>query len=369
LKKRLLFLTVSYDSGGTEKVTYDIISHLNPKKYDITWMAMYGGGYYEALLPEYVHKKYFFPQFIRFVIRLVEYLPSRIVHRIFIKEKYDVEIACGDDLPSKVINGSPDRNAKKIAWIHMDVIERGYKGHGVKTAFGRKLFYKKFDKIVNVSKDCEKQFIKKFGNDLPTMTIYNPIDADVIRKKANETPDIILPEDAFNIVCVGRFTDQKGFDRLVDAYSQIKDIISRNVHITIIGDGFMRREIQNMIEQNALSEVFELVGYHDNPYSILNQADLFLLSSRDESFALVVAEAMVLCIPVMSTRCTGPVELLRDGTAGMLVENSTGGIRDGILRVLTDNRYYSQMKTVAENNKNNFDIFKTMGEIESLFDE
>ena len=368
-KKKVLFLTIAFDTGGTEKVTFDIVSHLNPDKYDITLMSMYGGGYFESQLPEYVHVKHFFPHFIRFVIRAVEYLPGRWIHKYFIRDKYDVEIACGDNHPSRIINCSPNKSSKKIAWIHMDVIERGYRGHGVKTTFGRKRFYKNFDKIVNVSKDCEKQFIKKFGDDLPTSVIYNPVDVDNIRKKAIEVPDIFLPEDAFNIVCMGRFTDQKGFDRLVDAYSQIKDKISRNVHITIIGDGFMRDDIQNMIDTNALSEVIELVGYHNNPYPILNQADLFLLASRDESFALVVAEAMVLGVPVMSTRCTGPVELLRDGEAGLLVENSTEGIREGLLKVLTDEEYYAEMKSTAEKNRDNFDIGKTMKDIEELLDE
>ena len=58
MKKKLLFLTVKFDTGGTEKATYDIITRLDPEKYDITLMSMYGGGYYWDHLPEHIHRKF-----------------------------------------------------------------------------------------------------------------------------------------------------------------------------------------------------------------------------------------------------------------------------------------------------------------------
>lgn len=94
-----------------------------------------------------------------------------------------------------------------------------------------------------------------------------------------------------------------------------------------------------------------------------------MLSSTDESFSLVIAEAMVLGIPVISTRCTGPVELLKDGEAGLLVENSTEGIRDGLLKILTEDGYYAQMKEIAAKNTDNFDAAEIVRQIEDLFDE
>ncbi len=57
MKCKVLFLTVAFDTGGTEKATFDIITHLNPDKYDITRMSMYGGGDFWKQLPECVHGK------------------------------------------------------------------------------------------------------------------------------------------------------------------------------------------------------------------------------------------------------------------------------------------------------------------------
>ena len=368
MKKKLLFLTVKFDTGGTEKVTYDIITRLDPDKYDITLMSMYAGGYYWDRLPEYVHRKYFFPKFIRYVIRYVTFAPGKLVYKTFIKEKYDVEIACGDDIPSRVVNHSPNADSKKIAWIHMDVQERGYQGHEIKTEKGRSLFYKNFDHIVNVSFECERKFKEKFGDNLPTCVIYNPVPAKEIRQKADEKPALKLPEDRFNVVCMGRFTPQKGFDRMLEAVNELVKKGIRGFYVTVLGDGNDRGMLEEKIREYDLCEYVSMPGYFDNPYAVIKQANLFALTSRDESFSLAVAEAMVLGVPVMSTRCTGPVELLKDGEAGCLVDNSTEGILEGLTKILTDDEYYYDMVAKAKANADCFNIDDQINLVEALLD-
>ena len=368
MKKKLLFLTVKFDTGGTEKVTYDIITRLNPEKYDITLMSMYGGGYYWDHLPDHIHKKFFFPKFIRYVIRYVIHFPGKLVYQTFIREKYDVEIACGDDIPSRVINHSTNPDSKKIVWIHMDVQERGYQGHEIKTEKGRRRFYRNFDHIVNVSYECERKFREKFGTDLPTCVIYNPVPAEDIQEKSRQTPAFTLPQNRFNIVCMGRFTPQKGFDRLLDALHSLNERKITGYHVTILGDGYERAALERQVCSYGLENQVTLPGYVENPYAIMKQADLFALPSRDESFSLAVAEAMVLGVPVMSTRCTGPVELLKDGKAGCLVENSTDGVLRGLERILTEACYYQELCVKARENTNNFNIFNQIAMVEALLD-
>ena len=368
MKKKLLFLTVKFGPGGTEKVTWDIITRLNPDKYDITLMSMYGGGYYWDRLPAHIRKRYFFPKFIRYVIRYVTFFPGRLVYRTFIREKYDVEIACGDDIPSRVINHSTNPHSKKISWIHMDVQERGYQGYEIRTEEGRRAFYRNFHHIVNVSKECERKFREKFGENLPTCVIYNPVPAAEIREKAAQAAELTLPGDAFNIVCMGRFTPQKGFDRLLSALRTLKDRRITGHHVTVLGDGYQREFLEQTVRDYGLEGVVDMPGHVDNPYAILRQADLFALPSRDESFSLAVAEAMVLGIPVMSTRCTGPVELLKDGEAGCLVENSEEGILAGLEKILTDPDCYRELQEKARRNTDNFDIDRQIALVEDLLD-
>ena len=370
MKRKVLFLTLCFDTGGTEKATFDIITHLNPEKYDITLMSMYGWGYFWDNLPSYVHKKCFFSRYIRGAIRFINHAPAWLVYRMFIHDKYDVEIACGDNHPSYVINASPNKHSIKIAWIHMDVIARGYRGWGMRTAWGRAHFYNHFDHIVNVSQECERKFQERFGTYLPTCVIYNLIDTDFIQKKASQKPDYVLPEGRFNIVCIGRLASQKGFDRLIEAYHHLKEKYTLPpCRITILG----REQDQTFAKLNAtiqsyhLEDEIVLAGYFDNPYAILKQADLFLLSSRDESFALVVGEAMALNVPVMATRCTGPVELLENGQKGLLAENSTQGIEDGLKKILLEPDTMNWLRSI--DNSRRFDWHQQVHQIEALLDE
>ena len=219
-----------------------------------------------------------------------------------------------------------------------------------------------------MSYECERKFKAKFGEALPTCVIYNPVPTAEIINKASERPVIVLSDGRFNIVCMGRFTPQKGFDRLLEALNALKERSITGFHVTILGDGYERTILQQKVREYELESIVTMPGYVDNPYPIIKQADLFALTSRDESFSLAVAEAMVLGIPVMSTRCTGPVELLKNGDAGWLVENSTEGILSGLERILTDPVCYQELLAKAKANTNNFDMDEQISKVESLID-
>ena len=76
---------------------------------------------------------------------------------------------------------------------------------------------------------------------------------------------------------------------------------------------------------------------------------------------------MALGIPVMATRCTGPIELLEDGKAGLLVENSTEGIVEGLRKVLLQPETMSWLRSIDNTRRFNWrDIIR---QIENLLDE
>ena len=298
---------------------------------------------------------------------MVEFLPRGFIYRFFIKDKYDIEIACGDTHPTRVIGGSPNKDSVKISWTHMDVIERGYNGFGMKSEKGRHKHYQNYDYIVNVSEECKDKFIQKFGFEDKALVIHNPVPTEDVIKKSLLPCDITLSKNEFNVVLIGRMTPQKGFDRLLEAQ---KRLVCEGIkqHIYIIGDGMDRGDLEKYIEENNLSDSVTLLGFLENPYNVLKQADLFLVASRDESFCLVLAEAMILGIPVMSTRCTGPTELLENGKNGLLVDNNTDAIYEGLKKIRTDNDVYENLKVLAKNNVSKFNFKEQMAKIEELFD-
>ena len=86
------------------------------------------------------------------------------------------------------------------------------------------------------------------------------------------------------------------------------------------------------VDKNIRNVTF--TGMQLNPYSYMRKADLFVLSSLREGFALVIPEAMACGLPVLSTSCTGPVEILKNGEYGMLVDNNDENIYYGLKNVL-----------------------------------
>lgn len=123
-----------------------------------------------------------------------------------------------------------------------------------------------------------------------------------------------------------------------------------------------------MIDEKNLSDDIKLVGYIDNPYAVIKQADLFLLGSRDESFSLVVAESLVLGIPVLSTKCTGPNELIQNMTNGILVDNSTEGIKEGLQLFFENPCLCKTLKQNLLKSSNKFNIDKQIELIEQILD-
>ena len=114
-KKKILFLLEAFDKGGIEQVTLDIVNHLDPEKYDITIQTFWYGGHCQSLVNSNVTvKPFFFKRYVRGIIRLIEYLPPKLLYSLFVHGEYDVEIAASDGGAAKVISGSTNKKAKKI---------------------------------------------------------------------------------------------------------------------------------------------------------------------------------------------------------------------------------------------------------------
>ncbi|MBR5126517.1 MAG: glycosyltransferase [Oscillospiraceae bacterium] len=335
-KTKVLFLLEGFDKGGIEKVTLDIVNGLDPEKYDITVQTFWYGGHCQSQVADHVKViPFFFRRYVRGIIRLIDYLSPRMLYRLFVRDDYDVEIACSDGGAAKVISGSTNTRARKVCWVHMDVVERGSKLKEFRCEETGRPIYEKFDVIVPVSDACRDQFIRKFGNHYPIKVVRNPMPvADIQNKAGAFVPD--FEKERLNLVCVGRLVEEKGFDRLIQAVSEAKKKTDCLFHIYIVGEGPERNRLEKMISDLGLGDTISLLGFQENPYPYLRNADAFVLSSRDESFSLVIGESLIVGTPVMATDCSGVREWLEDGKYGMVLQNSTEGILGGLNQILAN---------------------------------
>lgn len=156
-----------------------------------------------------------------------------------------------------------------------------------------------------VSKGAEKDFVESFGNITPTIAIHNPVDRDYIQKLGG----VFTPEYQDYIVHVGSFKEAKRHDVLLKAYART----DQSMPLLLLGKGKLKDEIEQLVVELNLEEKVVFLGFQENPFPYIKHAKFKVLTSDWEGFALVIAEALVLGTPVISTDCpSGPSELLPD---------------------------------------------------------
>jgi glycosyltransferase involved in cell wall biosynthesis len=121
------------------------------------------------------------------------------------------------------------------------------------------------------------------------------------------------------MLAMGRMVAAKGFDLLLRAFAQVK-----HAHpewgLVILGDGLLFDEIERLRNVLGLADRVLLPGRVRNTQAYLNDADLFVMSSRYEGFPNALCEAMATGVASISTDCpSGPREIIRNGVDGLLV--------------------------------------------------
>ena len=144
-------------------------------------------------------------------------------------------------------------------------------------------------------------------------TIYNPIDLENIVRLSEEKN---LSVKSQYIVHVGRFSTEKRHDLLLEAYS--KSCLGEV--LVLVGDGVEKGNIIKKICQLNLNNRVVITGFVDNPYPIMRDAKLLVLSSDYEGFGVVLAEAICLGTAVVSTDSkSGPREIMKSSLSDYLV--------------------------------------------------
>jgi len=130
----------------------------------------------------------------------------------------------------------------------------------------------------------------------------------------------LVDKTAKVIVAVGRLTYQKGFDMLIDAFSKVSS--DDKTKLIIFGDGELKNDLFSQIKNLKLLDRVDLAGYTDNPIAEIQQADLFVLSSRFEGSPNALVEAMSVGTAVVAFNCpNGPQEILNGGRVAPLIAN------------------------------------------------
>ena len=139
--------------------------------------------------------------------------------------------------------------------------------------------------------------------------------SDPIPNEKDIRKDLNLPHNAFVFVSVGRLTEQKAPEILIDALAMTSD-----GYLLLVGVGEQEDEIRKRIAEKELTNRVRLLGARTDVPSILRQADCFVFSSRWEGVGIVLLEAMAAGLPIISTNFIAAREIIVNEENGLLVQ-------------------------------------------------
>lgn len=369
--KKIIFGITSLTFGGAEKVLIDIVNELKTE-YRITIFTLYGKGELEKFLPDNVEIKRLYEKSYMEMSKLKQIwisiyllLFKKHIYNKYIKENYNTEVAFLEG-PITTLFAVKNAKAKKIAWVHTDISK--IFGNTIKAKLKKYInrnVYKKYDKIVLVSKDAKEKFKKENPKiqDAKMEVIHNYINKENVIKRAEEETKLPFKEEEINFILVARLVEAKAIDRLIKIHSKlIKNKYAH--HIYVVGDGPLRKSLEEQIEQEKVTDTFHLLGAKENPYPYIKNADYFCLLSYFEGYPTVLEEAKILNKFIIITD-NASREVIKDYKNSIILENNEEAIYKGLKDIIENKEKYENK---LENNKQ-YDNYKLIEKIKEILDK
>jgi glycosyltransferase involved in cell wall biosynthesis len=225
--------------------------------------------------------------------------------------------------------------------------------------------YNTTDQIITVSESLRKQLLLHFNKD--SLIVNNMVGDEFTRSEVlNKVKDNAFPT---NYVTVGNLIQRKGFDILIDAF-HISGLKEKGVTITIVGGGPELGALQKQITDYGLLNNIILVGRKSRKeiIEILNNSDVFVLSSRAETFSVVCIEALCLGLPVIATICGGPEEFINEKNGLLVPTNDAKALSTAIQTMYNTFSNYKR-KLIAEESRQRFSSSEIAKKLIKIFED
>lgn len=367
-KIKVLFFIHDLSYGGAEKVLINLANNIDASKFDITVQTMFDVGVHKDKLKEQVKYIAGFKLMPRGNSHFFKIFSPSFLYKLFIKDDYDIIISYLEGPPARIISGCTKKSTKKICWIHIQIDDLEKYKVGFRNYNEANRTYNSFNQLIFVSNTVKNSF-EKIAPKVTTKkdVLYNTNDTeDILKKSKYPVDDVIFDRNTINICSVAKITESKGYDHLARVH---KRLISEGLmhHIYILGVGEQRKEIEQYLIKNNLTNTFTFLGFKDNPYKYVAKCDLYICSSHREGFSTAVTEALIVGTPVVSTLCSGAQELLGyKNEYGLVVENSEQGIYQGLKYMLTQPEELKRYKRLAKERGKLFSKENTVKAVENM---
>ena len=350
--------------GGAEKVLVNLVNNMDPKQFDITVMALFGGGVNEQFLKPYICYKTVFKKPFPGNSHVMKLFSPERLHHFFIKEHYDIEVAYLEGPDSRIISGCSNKDTKLISWIHCTMNSVEVFSRGFRSAKEAQECYGKMDMMAFVSRTNRDAFLSICPYSGHTEVLYNTNETNKILTLAQEETE--LPKDTFCWCGVGKVVPIKGFDRMIRIQKKLIEN-GYNSHLCILGEGAQRVELEKFAADCGVADSVTFLGYQTNPYKYVAKCDLFVCASHSEGFSTAATEALIVGTPVCTVEVSGMKEMLGENNEwGIVTNNDEEALYQGIKKLLDYPKLLAYYKEKAAQRGKTFSTENTVRAVEEM---
>jgi glycosyltransferase involved in cell wall biosynthesis len=387
---RVLLLLPSLHGGGAERVAMLLMKHVDPARFDVRMGLLRKSGPYVAALDESrLDVAKLGQRFMEFdqgnseVYRPANLLPAIVLtpaNVVLMLRRFrpDVVLSFRKGMNIITLGAILLYGRSKLRWIAREgnntiaVIHDELKSNAARrvvTEFTARV-YGAADRLLTICHEMEADLTRELRLEPSQLrTIHNAVDLAEIEELAAKSPPPELTLADPYLIAVGRLERQKGIDVLLRAFAYSAHRASHRV--LLVGRGSHEQQLRELAAELGIASRVTFAGWHDNPWSLMRRASLFVLPSRWEGFGNVVIEALASGCPVVVSDCRyGPKEIVRDGVDGLVVpvDDVTATVQ-AIDRVLGDAALAARLTAAGKERARDFDVPVIMERYEALFEE
>lgn len=357
MKKKVFLFIPTIGGGGAEKMVIDLAAGIDGSKYDVTLFSLYDKS---RANPE-----------------RVQYAESKGVNIRYLNKKSGFDI--------KLLN----RLAKLIKAENPDVLHSHLESFQYISVIGRLMHKKHIHTMHSVGGKEHKvygfllkhayrnpQFVmvalsSRIHDELSDMypklkerlvTIFNGIDVIHFHSEKNR-----VNSDSIELICVANLTPVKNHEMLIKSIWDVMNHINKSIHLTLVGDGVLRDELEKLVQSSGLEHQISFVGSVPDPAPLLKKADAFVMSSHYEGMPLSVAEAMAAGLPIIAPQVGGLNEMV-DGNGILYEVDNQNALSKAIINLIDNNDLWDQYHMASISRAGMFDVSEMVKKYEQLYD-
>lgn len=336
---RLLLVTHSLSGGGAERFVSTLANNLEPHRFTVAIATATDRTGYRVVPRN---------EFFSLGFRGLPSLPRTIGRLASVIDDWQPDLLLSNVLSTNCLVGAAlRRSAQPPPWVARIGNAPEFSEPLLQRWWARKC-YPRAASLVSNSERMRTAIARHY----PALadrcvSLANPTDFARIDRLAAVGSRSAGSAEVATVLWVGRLTPQKRPELALAAVAQARKRVS--LRLQICGEGPLRRKIERQIARRGLDDVVELLGFCDNPYARMADADSLLMTSDYEGLPNALIEAQGLGLPAVSTACPyGPDEIVQPGETGFLVEpGDATGAGEALVRLLEDPALRTRMAAAA----------------------